>query len=175
MGQILSQLFIYVFQSTIIAYLIISIFKRKLPLPKHLGGHGYYYKGWKAIVMSFFFLFIILPLFFRIENFDLIFFLSLIIGISIAFVSHNLLCKSFAENPSLVIPDKIPPRKLEASNLILWGIVGIFPGFFTFMFAAILFGMIGFSYNVSIILAIPIFIATIILIARWGARTTWMR
>lgn len=177
MSQI-SQLFLYIILLSLAVYLLISIYKKELPIliiTKLPGmGKGFNLKGWKAIFISVILLIIFIP--FLIINFNLTFFLlALIIGIPIAYLLHNSVHKFFKKNPGFAILNKFPPRKIKTSNLILYGIVGIFIGIFIFMFANIIFRAIGFSINLSIILSIPVFLITIILTARWGARTNWTR
>lgn len=176
MNQSLLQLFLYIFIFSLTVYLLVSIYRKELPIifPIRLSGVkvGFHLKGWRAIFLSVFLLFIFIP--FLIVKFNLIFFLlSFIVGIPSAFILHSSFHKFFKRNPGFVISNKFPPRKIETSNLILYGILGIFIGIFTFMFANIIFRVVGFSVNVAIIFSILVFLTTIILTARWGAKTNW--
>lgn len=175
MNQLFSQLFLSIFSSIIGIYLIISILKRKFPMPGPVGGHDQYFKGWKAVVYASFFLIMISPLFFRIEKVGYFLF-SLIIGIPVAFVLHNSMLRSFAKSPSSFIADNIPPRKIEISNLILWGVVGIFVGIIV---GGLVSSALGASLNLTPNLISVIFIFTFLIVvyltAWWGARTTWLR
>ncbi len=176
MDQSLLQLFSYIFIFSLTVYLMISIYRKELPIMiiTRGMGKGFHLKGRRAIFLSVFLLFIFIP--FLIVNFNLIFFLlSFIIGIPSAFILYNSFQKFFKRNPGFIISNKFPPRKIETSNLILYGIFGIFIGIFTFMFANIIFRTTGFSINVSIMLSVPVFLITVILTARWGARTNWTK
>ncbi len=182
-SQLIDYLLLYGFVSFFPVYLITSIYKKELPifvLYTHGRGRNLDYKGRKAIFVSIVFIFLyllFLPGLFGMKTFNLLLFLlSFPIGISFAFILHNYLQKYFTNNPESVIPNKIPSRKLEISNLILWGIVGIFVGFIFGGLISLVLGVIfNFSSNFIDIIFICVFLITIILVALFGARTTWMR
>lgn len=167
MNDLLSQLFLLVSLSAICFYLIISIFKKELPTEGITLCDNHNYKGKRAIFLSIFFLVILtLPALISFSEKENIFvLLSLLIGLIIAIISH----KYFVEHPGTIVPDKIKPRKIETSNLILWGIVGIFAGFIiamlTFSFVSFIF-----SYNFAIIMSILLFLTTVVFIAKHGAK-----
>ncbi len=166
MKEIISQIFLLVFFSMISAYLIISIFKKELP------DGQYNYKGARAVFLSIFFLVIFaVPLLWReIKKCDLVLIIpSLIIGVFSAFV----LWGNYSKNPGIIVPEKIKPRKIKISNLILWGIVGIFAGFIA---GGFIFSLASIKLSQSFASAIGIFIFsfTVVFIAWLGARTTWL-
>lgn len=174
MNDLLSQLFLLVFFSAICVYLIISIFKKELPILTRFRQYNYRqynYKGKRAIILSIFFLIFTLPILFSaIKNSNLITILiSSIIGIYLAFILHNILVMY----PGTVVPEKIKPRKIEISKLILWGVVGIFIGFITTGLTLSL-ALIIFPHIFAIIIGILVFSITVAFVAWWGARTTWL-
>ena len=171
MDELLSQIFLLVFFSMISAFLVISIFKKELPVLTRYS--QYNYKGKRAIFLSTFFLIIFaFPLLWReINKSDLILVTpSLIIGVCIAFVLHG----NYSKNPGIIVPEKIKPRKIIASNFVLWGIVGIFAGFISAGLLSQL-ALIAFrSDSLAIAVGISVFSFTVVLIAWLGARTTWL-
>lgn len=171
MNDLLTQLFLLIFFSIVCVYLIISIFKKELPIPTRY--RQYNYRGIRAIFLSIFFFVILSPrLIDAIKNSSLIIVLtSLIIGAYSAFVLHNIFS---SRRETTIVSDKIKPRKIKASNLVLWGIVGIFVGFITSGLISSIVSII-FPHNIFItITSILIFLSTVIFIAWLGARTTWL-
>lgn len=161
-----------VFLYSFVPYLIISIYKKDLPLPTK--GRQYNYKGKRAIFLSLFFLVIFGTFLYKEVLYSdlLMFFVSLVIGFPIAFVLHGTLSQN---KLATVVSDRIEPRKIEKSSLILWGIVGVFAGFISGgLISSGLGALFSLSHNFITVIFIFIFFITIFIVAWRGAKTTWM-
>ncbi len=162
---------LYILLSIVTIYFIISILKKKLPLPTRY--ENYIYEGKRAIFLSLFFLFFCLSfIFFNIGKSDLNkFLISLLIGVPIAFILHLSLLKVF-RCFGIIVPEKTKTRKITVSNLILYGILGIFIGFIFFFPTNFVFnGIFNLSFNAVIIIYFLIFIIIVVLTAWLGARS----
>lgn len=173
-----------------ISFFLISILKKELPAGDRL------LKGKRAVFVSLFFLIILLPLAFNeIENFSWIQFLtSFVVVFPVMIFIHK-----FSAHPGLfweriaphkgtqqginpyafifgkiVVPENIPPRKVVASNLILWGFVGAFIGLFFSFFIYLLVASFGASNILAAVAGALVFIITVIFISYRGSRTRWM-
>lgn len=162
----------FAFLYSLVPYLIISIYKKNLPL--RTIGSQYNYKGKRAIFLSLFFLVIFGTFLYKeiLHSDPIMFFVSLAIGFPIAFILHGNLSKN---NWATVVLDRIEPRKIEKSSLILWGIVGVFAGFISGgLISSGLGALFSLSHNFITVIFIFTFFITIFIVAWRGAKTTWM-
>lgn len=169
--QIVKYLMLVLLYS-IIPYLIISIYKKDLPiLTKYW---QYNYKGQRAIYLSLFLLLIFGTFIYKeiLHSNPIIFLASFVIGFPIAFIIHSNLSKN---SQATVVPDKIKPKEIKASNLILWGIVGLFVGFISGgLISSGLGAIFSLSPQAIRVIFVFVFLFAVALTAWRGSRTTWV-